>query len=822
MGRDFAEDELEDLREGIRTSLVSGKKGRGLVSSKSARHKIENATSMKGGPGNPGSGNWGHAGIPGHYGGSQPTKSAKVGSGNRREAVIPAKSEPKKAVESTRAKPKPKVWGVVAEKKPSPVVNSRFTGSTEDYVNTRCFQIGENNSRVLITDPAVKERLKFLLDNQFNSTGIDAKQLISNLSVATTAEQIELASFVIDGFDKKLELSVQKYGEDYRKTGYEVLMGIEEGVRGFVDESTKVMAVHLPTNRDGTYDFDTFDSIFNHEFGHSILASHPDGKINWQARFDTMADFDRKTPYSETNYGESFAETYKAYTAVGGRKRKKTAHLQNEFSVIDGIVDGMVAIQRTSTKGGPGSGNWHHAGIPGHLGGSAPEGGAPASHGIQPGMELGISMGQDKKSAFNEAEWTAMDIGGRKKKFFDQSIEEQDALADAQHSIPGEISKRLAFAGPNPNTGDARADISTRLKSISRLVPKDSIATIENTCLELHDALEQAGASPEAIHKLTQAAVDALVVQEHESLSRQLGDHGINHIRGDIDMAMGMLKVVPGAETPSQIAEVYTSCIFHDTGYLTKPSQLFMDEGHERWSQEHFDENVRPLVEEALGNRSARRVSTIIGTHSESSIDWEKTPVESAVRTADNLALFSKEKLPAVFRYSKENLSLLEDYATGKISLGAMQSGMKSNIQGMAVSPEIKSQLMKAVGEMHPRTPKFTLGMTGGSVDGFEWVKSSDSQGVRGGYVRVYLRKNQEATRLNKVLDLGQRAFAKLAESYKVDWRKFRNSLAFDFPPKESGSTVLQGVMVGEKEFDLMKLIDSRLRVALKSRNGRR
>lgn len=452
-----------------------------------------------------------------------------------------------------------------------------------------------------------------------------------------------------------------------------------------------------------------------------------------------------------------------------------------------------------TTKGGPGSGNHDHAGRPGKVGGSAPQGDKPRSappdkkktdiSQVKPAVDLGYP---DRTGRFNKEEWASMPVGDRIGKWSSLGTDEQDALADAGHSIKAIQDKRASVFGERPNSGDIEKDVHDRIAQFGDYVPVDSSKKIETTLMELDAMLEASKADEKTRHDLVMEATDVLMIQENESLSRQLGDHGINHIKGNIDVAKEILKQVPAADSPQQIAEVYLSCIFHDTGYMTEPSQMFLDGGHPRWSAEHYDANVRKMVEDTLGNRSAGRISHIISTHAGTDMDWQNDPVASAVRVADNLSLFRNEKLPGLFRYLPQNIGVLEDMATKKISEGDAQRQMISNIKKSKLSQPVKRALIRAAREVGSKTPKMTLGMLGGNIDSFEW---------KSGHLKVYLRRNREADRLQKLLELGQRQFGKFAESYGIDPKEFATNGRFEAKDRRTNEVLLEAQIVGEKDF---------------------
>jgi len=415
-------------------------------------------------------------------------------------------------------------------------------------------------------------------------------------------------------------------------------------------------------------------------------------------------------------------------------------------------------------KGGSGSGFHGHSGRPGKVGGSSAGGGA----------------------SYDRDRWTSQDIPTRAGEWKKLSINERDAIADAKHSIPDRISKVLEFAGDPPEyDGDIKGAISKRVNAMKELITPQAMQMIESTVSEYDDVLEGLDVDPEDRHKLVQHAIDTLAVQDNESYGRQLGDHGINHIRGNIDAAMQMLSEHPGEDSSADKAKVFISSIYHDTGYLAPPSHDFIDEGHPRWSMQHYDANVRPMIEDALGSTFAGDVSHVIRTHDSTDVDWSGDVVGTSIRMADNTSLFQKEKLPPVFRYVPGNIALLEKAATKEISIDVAKTRMLENIDKTSFAPKIKSELRRGVKEISPATPKFTLGMLGGDITKFKW---------RGDHMTVHMRANRRASVWQKLLDLGQRQFGKFAEAYGVDPKDFMQDLHFTLRDSE-GSVVLESVI---------------------------
>jgi len=461
-----------------------------------------------------------------------------------------------------------------------------------------------------------------------------------------------------------------------------------------------------------------------------------------------------------------------------------------------------------STKGGPGSGNFDHQGRPGKVGGSASGSSKPVA---KPEGEVSESRNRVGSIAeyrretpkFNRSKWEKKDFGTRMSEWDGMSAAQRDAMARADVSIQSDIEGRLSFAGKHPEyDGDVSGAIEKRVKQMGDFIPSESAKTISNTVSELDGVLEGLEVDGAKRHALAMQCVDALVAQENETLKRTLGDHGVAHIVGNINMAKEVLSTVPGADAPEDIAGIYIGSIFHDTGYLTEPGKVLgMDKDHPRWSTEHYDNNVRSLVGGMLGNRVAGTISNSIRNHAGTEINWDDDPSGSSLRLADNLGLFQDQKLPAMFRYVPQNVGVLENLYAGKISESDARLQITTNIKASNLSDSVKSSLNEGVKEVSKITGKFTLGMLGGRVKGFSWVTSK-----KGNHLRISFAKNSEATRLQKMFDLGQSQFRKFAKPYDIDPDEFIRTLTGEFTDSRTGNTVFEAIIVGEKE--LKKLQD--------------
>lgn len=424
----------------------------------------------------------------------------------------------------------------------------------------------------------------------------------------------------------------------------------------------------------------------------------------------------------------------------------------------------------------------------GATGGAGSEGGGKVQPNVQP---------HKRRKRFDKAEWQAKAPGPRIKEWNALDIRERDRLANAENSVGARIGELLEGAPPRPKTGNLHADLHQRVNQFSDRLTRNSSDKIKDVLSNYGKALHLAGVDKEHSRKLAMEAADHLVAQELEACGRQLGDHGINHIAGNIKMAGKILQEVPSSRTKSAKDRaidhlvMQTAMIYHDTGYLTPPSQNFLDEGHPRWSQDYFDAKVRPMVAKALGTKTAREISNILPEHDSNKLDWDNDPVGTACRVADNLSLFQEDKLPPVFRHVPGNLNVLkrlgQSQGSEKYPEEKAKQEMRDNIDAADLPVRVKEQMHRAVDEVSVGTYKYTVGMLGGTVKKVSW------QGAKG--LAIELKEDKVMTELHQWGDFGQRQFLKFAESYDVDPDEFKRTKHFAIRDKKKNKPLMDVVM---------------------------
>ena len=281
------------------------------------------------------------------------------------------------------------------------------------------------------------------------------------------------------------------------------------------------------------------------------------------------------------------------------------------------------------------------------------------------------------------------------------------------------------------------------------------------------DTLEQFEAAfPEAdareVGDLMHDAVGRLMAQHYESERRALTDHGLRHVLGDIDnnrqildaLEAGGLKVDPADRIASNLA-----LALHDYGYLA-PTQrsTFNNNAHPALSAKVYESELRDRYAGILGDQRADWITHAIATHPFSDVDWEKDPLTSAVRTADNLSIFASQKLPTVFTAIPGAISDLKAMRAAKTdeAFAKIKGRLEARVRDADIDDRQRKQLTKALGEVSRFTPKVMLSRLAGELDDFSFDNKSK-------LLDVGIKYNEGASAISEVFHLRNADFLKFA-----------------------------------------------------------
>ena len=316
------------------------------------------------------------------------------------------------------------------------------------------------------------------------------------------------------------------------------------------------------------------------------------------------------------------------------------------------------------------------------------------------------------------------------------------------------------------------------LRTYSAHLPGDDVDNMRDFIDDLGDTLDSAlssgdfkGVKASAMDKIMHDAIEDLVFQTHESYKRQLGDHGIRHIVGNIKTQNQVYDALDKAGKKISAADRLKAMLImvnHDLGYTAAPAatDLKYTGKHKEYGSKIFKSERGDNYQDLFGDGLDEFVH-LIETHDSDEIDWDKDPVGSGIRVADNLSLYAKDKLPGLFRLVPDGLDVLEELgraATAKPpdddEVERIKKSLKEKVQNTGLSSALKDALLNAAQEVSRFTPRFTLGMLGGHVGSINF---------KDGSLVVKVKKDAYDTQLQKLFDMGQSQFNKLAKSYGVD-----------------------------------------------------
>lgn len=196
----------------------------------------------------------------------------------------------------------------------------------------------------------------------------------------------------------------------------------------------------------------------------------------------------------------------------------------------------------------------------------------------------------------------------------------------------------------------------TEITSNSTLKNEKARTMIQNEISKLIDLCEKSGiTSSKDIYSICKMCTEALVYETLESNTRNMGDHGINHIKWNIDRLNNYIESyreswkISGLEANKYKLMWMITHIFHDIWYAAEISRWWGNfDGswiHPFTSKEFFDQNVRKL----LGDKwlDLDLISKAIESHDGIRLDFRnpKDAFLSFVNLSDNMALWV-DKIP--------------------------------------------------------------------------------------------------------------------------------------------------------------------------------
>lgn len=400
-------------------------------------------------------------------------------------------------------------------------------------------------------------------------------------------------------------------------------------------------------------------------------------------------------------------------------------------------------------------------------------------------------------------------VGRGREESFKRLTHQEKLEAGRVGQINDEMQQALTELGTGPQEFEdpggelnirawtALADnLDRHLDEHSAYMPQDVSRKLKRAMQRQLQLFHEAGVNvnPRALDSYFKKAINAVTYQEMHSWRRQLGDHGVRHITEDMELTDEMLDSLQdtvGHVSPEDRLLASVALTFHDIGYTAGAARdsLAGTKYHQLYSAEYV--RTSKEISAVFSPEQVERMITWVETHQGNKIDWVEDPVGSSIRLSDNLALFAREKLPALFRYVpgavRELDAMGKDLAAGETDrVKKRKARLRQQVEGARLSEPMKQGLLNAVDRVFSKSPKFTLGMLAGE----RMAPRFDGQTMH-----VPVKFSGFAKTLQDLFDLGQEQFVKLAESYGMT-RQDAERGEFTFR-NERGEEVLHVKAVG-------------------------
>ena len=232
-----------------------------------------------------------------------------------------------------------------------------------------------------------------------------------------------------------------------------------------------------------------------------------------------------------------------------------------------------------------------------------------------------------------------------------------------------ESSEPVSKEGAAELAKSVRSNARNLVKKYSKAMSIVSEPIMEKCVDDYSDAIREAatdgsleGVSQSDLDEFVREDVKRLVHQEVETRRRSLGDHGIRHVAGNVRSSMKILAELEGHGTKltgKQKLMAVAVQMNHDMGYTVGKVATDISKGGEHKEQSRMlAEEEKSRYEKIFGKEDADKIVKIIATHDSNEVDWDKDPVGSAVRLADNTSLFGNDKVQDLFIRNPKTMSL--------------------------------------------------------------------------------------------------------------------------------------------------------------------
>ena len=233
-------------------------------------------------------------------------------------------------------------------------------------------------------------------------------------------------------------------------------------------------------------------------------------------------------------------------------------------------------------------------------------------------------------------------------------------------------------------------------KALSKVSRPMAEKYVDDVADAIHEGLSDgslAGVSQDDLDEFIREDLKRIIHQEVETRGRSLGDHGMRHVAGNVRSSLDMMGELQQHGVPitgKQKLMAIAVMANHDLGYTVGEVATDIRQGkrHVEQSKALADEESE-RYDKIFGAADGKKIRDVIATHDSADIDWDKDPMASAVRLADNTALFGKDKVQDLFIRSPKAVKL-----AAKLRMAAEM--VPSDYDEKTADPEIQKRVAKS------------------------------------------------------------------------------------------------------------------------------
>lgn len=370
-------------------------------------------------------------------------------------------------------------------------------------------------------------------------------------------------------------------------------------------------------------------------------------------------------------------------------------------------------------------------------------------------------------------------------------------LYNSQSKMQKWSREGLSTATPDEIRTSLMRHVDQFAKGPNAVISTDAGRLIQRQLDDLIQAATEAGISQDDLLLLADDCANKIILQTIEATAQQMGDHGVRHISMNISKHVKIMEEYAAKKgipfTAQERMQVIVAHINHDLGYTASIDRAGFTgtNAHPMIGAHYFERGpMNELFRRVFGETGYERVKSAVINHDGVEVldlrgmnpaQMQDAAFMNGMKFADNMALFSYEKLPELFFVSPECTKIL-----GQIEQ-AMQAGHPERVpvlqqqmraqllvmyrDGQISIHQTRSLLRAVDGVTDSMTTKGSLGMMAGhhaddffhlplEADDFTPVISME-RGPAYKLIEEGLRKGDSAR-----FDAGTRQYVKIMEDY--------------------------------------------------------